>query len=261
VARLRHATKLWTPARLDPSVLLGWWDASRLASLYADGASVDTWPDLSGRGRDLTQSTAAQKPTFRPYGFVGLPSVRGDGNDLLVNATEAPFNGLSKAYIGVVVSTTTGGQSDRYIVSCPNTSGGNGLDMRFASASSVLSMFLKSDTNNSDLNGTVTGGYNDGVPHVLEAVVDLTLAANDQEFVTGPNGRAAGSVGGSTIAAAYGKFFLFGFSDAFVNIGATVDIHEAVIANTPLYGRDRPKLREYFLRKWGARLTEASMGL
>ena len=261
MARLRHATRLWTPARLDPSVLLGWWDASRLASLYADGAAVDTWPDLSGRGRDLTQSTAAQKPTFRPYGFVGLPSVRGDGNDLLVNASEAPFNGLSKAYIGVVVSTTTGGQSDRYIVSCPNTSGGNGIDLRLASASSFLNSFLKTNTATSDLQSTIATGYASGFPHLLEVVVDLDLSASEQEFVTGPNGRAAGSVGGSTIAAAYGKFFLFGFSDAFVNLGATVDIHEVVIANTPLYGRDRPKLREYFLRKWGARLMEASMGL
>jgi Big-like domain-containing protein/concanavalin A-like lectin/glucanase superfamily protein len=49
----------------------------------ADADPVTTWEDESGNGRDATQETAGEKPTYRTGVLNGKPVVRFDGGDLL----------------------------------------------------------------------------------------------------------------------------------------------------------------------------------
>lgn len=80
------------PAAYSPA---GWYDADDLATLFqdtagtvpvtADGQSVARWNDKSGNGRDWTQATAANRPTYRTSG--GKSWVEFDGvNDWMVGA-------------------------------------------------------------------------------------------------------------------------------------------------------------------------------
>jgi len=68
---------------VDPTKIPGlvaWYDARYLN--LADGALVGLWPDLSGNGFDLTQSTTARKPSFKVTGTVaGVPAVSFDTVD------------------------------------------------------------------------------------------------------------------------------------------------------------------------------------
>ena len=75
----------WTPLDLNPVI---WLDASQLG--LANGASVATFPDLSGNGNDFVQANATQQPAFRTSGINGIGSVEGDGvNDTMLLSSVA----------------------------------------------------------------------------------------------------------------------------------------------------------------------------
>ena len=57
---------------------VGYWSADTITGL-SDGDPVGTWPDQSGTGNNLTQGTAAQKPTFKVNILNNKPVVRFDG--------------------------------------------------------------------------------------------------------------------------------------------------------------------------------------
>jgi hypothetical protein len=59
----------------------------------ADGTGIQTWADRSGNGRDLTQSTSAERPTFKMAIQGGQPVLRFDGsNDNMLTASYAVTN-------------------------------------------------------------------------------------------------------------------------------------------------------------------------
>jgi len=69
--------------KFSPSDIAGlqfWVKADQIPSL-SDGDPVTTWSDQSGEGRDLTQATAAKKPTYQTNEENGKPAVRFDGTD------------------------------------------------------------------------------------------------------------------------------------------------------------------------------------
>jgi concanavalin A-like lectin/glucanase superfamily protein len=72
----------------DLAGLEGWWKADSL--VLADGDPVATWIDSSGNGRDVTQGTAASKPTYQTGELNGLPVVRYDGVDDYLENTSFP---------------------------------------------------------------------------------------------------------------------------------------------------------------------------
>lgn len=61
----------FTPLELAPHA---WYDTSQLAG--ANGDAVATLPDLSGNGRNLTQATAAKRPTIADASIGGRRSLR-----------------------------------------------------------------------------------------------------------------------------------------------------------------------------------------
>lgn len=69
-----------------------WLDASTLSN-GADGDPVSAWSDYSGQGNDVSQATAAKRPTLRrttPANLIGgLPTVSFDGvDDYLLNTLD-----------------------------------------------------------------------------------------------------------------------------------------------------------------------------
>jgi hypothetical protein len=73
------------PPAFSPDDLAGlelWLAADAIVGL-ADADPVTTWEDESGNGRDATQSTEAQKPTYRANVLNSKPIIRFDGGDVL----------------------------------------------------------------------------------------------------------------------------------------------------------------------------------
>jgi hypothetical protein len=60
---------------------------ARFLSGFSDGNTVETWTDLSGNARDASQSTAANRPTYKTAIQGGNPILRFDGsNDTMTTA-------------------------------------------------------------------------------------------------------------------------------------------------------------------------------
>lgn len=245
---LRRRTPAWSPADLPPDIVLGWWDARHMGTGYADAAAVSSWLDRSGLGRDLAQATGANQPTFRLNGRNGLPSVRFDGGDKLTNtALGSPFNGLTKAYSAIVFSTVSG-NIDKYMLSMPQVSGGNGYDMGLNN-SGVIG-YVRTNTVGATSSASSLS-WGDGRVYLYEHQVDLDLSGSERTTYAGDFGVALVSIAGATLTSALGEVNLGDFGTGFA-AGFTGDVYEVLLCNRPLYGREGDLFRRYCWRKWGA---------
>jgi hypothetical protein len=67
------------PALWEPRAISGlqfWCRADQIPAAHLSATKVNTWRDLSGNGRDLTQGTDANRPTLVSAGLNGQPVVR-----------------------------------------------------------------------------------------------------------------------------------------------------------------------------------------
>jgi len=80
---------------------VGHWSADTITGLE-DGDPVGTWPDQSGNGNDLTQATAANKPTYKTNELNGLPGVKAitdDGFTISINSmNECSYHFVAKKW-------------------------------------------------------------------------------------------------------------------------------------------------------------------
>ncbi len=76
------------------------WHRAKMMGL-TDGDAVGTWKDVSGNGRDMTQGTAGNKPTFKASAMNGMPSVYFFADDFI--SFGDVFTGLASGEVFVVV--------------------------------------------------------------------------------------------------------------------------------------------------------------
>lgn len=78
------------------------------AGVTKDGSNlVSAWADQSGGGRDVAQSTAANKPTWTANAYNGLPGLVFGGNDFLDGGAISPATGAGARCIMAVVRGVT----------------------------------------------------------------------------------------------------------------------------------------------------------
>src|SRR5690349_14628207 len=87
------------------SGLVAWLKADALS--LSNGDAVASWTDSSGNSNTPTQSTAANKPTYKTSILNGKAIVRFDGGDRLAFPTEGNFD-LTTPTIFVVFQRTSG---------------------------------------------------------------------------------------------------------------------------------------------------------
>ena len=68
----------WTPAALGSSLAL-WLDAADASTITLNGSTVSQWNDKSGNGRNATQATAANQPTYIANSINGKSALDWDG--------------------------------------------------------------------------------------------------------------------------------------------------------------------------------------
>lgn len=88
---------LWTPAQI-PTAL--WLDAADASTITLNGSTVSQWNDKSGNGRNATQATAANQPTYNPTGFSGKPSLVFDGVNDDLRPTAPDGNTFAVYWVG-----------------------------------------------------------------------------------------------------------------------------------------------------------------
>ena len=68
--------RLWTPADITTAL---WLDASDASTVTTVSGAVSQWSDKSGNGRNFTQGTAANRPTYTASAVNSLAAVTPDG--------------------------------------------------------------------------------------------------------------------------------------------------------------------------------------
>jgi hypothetical protein len=95
----------WTPAALGPALAL-WLDAADASTITLNGSTVSQWNDKSVNGRNASQATAANQPTYTAVGLGGKPVVTFDGaDDRLVTASTTL--GITNSASLIVVAQTS----------------------------------------------------------------------------------------------------------------------------------------------------------
>ena len=105
----------YTVQQLPEYGLVLWLDANAITGL-SDGAKVATWDDLSGEDNHATQTTEANKPTYKGNVLNSKPVVRFDGvNDhLIIDALLA--GGTSSRTIFIVAKSDTIGNKAMFML-------------------------------------------------------------------------------------------------------------------------------------------------
>jgi hypothetical protein len=99
-------------------------DARRITGI-SNGATLQTWSDASGNGRDFSNSISGERPTYESAGINGLPSVRFASGRGLCRTTTLPvgtlgaetqfalvsFDSPPSAYQAIISNGDTGGTS------------------------------------------------------------------------------------------------------------------------------------------------------
>lgn len=95
--RVRHVEP-FSPRSL--AGLLGWWDAQDLHGLAASDP-VSAMRDLSGNGRDATQTNASKRPVYKILQVNGRPAVQFDGTDDALTGLSGINAGSGITYVAV----------------------------------------------------------------------------------------------------------------------------------------------------------------
>jgi hypothetical protein len=222
--------------------LQGWYKADAITPV-ADGAAVGTWPDSSGNGRNATQATGGNQPTYQTLEKNNLPVVRFDGSDDMLDST-CPIGGATQTVF--VVAKITDFSAARTLV---GPQSGAGLQLR-ANATSGAEAVLKSGT------ATIgTGGTNliAGQWYILQATYNHTTGAwalyGPVSTVTGTTANGSGT-NVQTLSAASLRIGRNGTSEPMLG-----DIAEVLVYNSVLSDTDRRRVENYLGTKWAVPST------
>lgn len=229
-----HMAMLALGAGLTPPVTSGmvlWLDASQLS--YADGASLTSWPDLSGTATPVTISgTVANRPVYRATGINGKPGVETDGGK-----TATAVIALSGAVGGTLMAVQKSA-----VTSVPTVNHGfnpsSGLDSWIPYTDSMLY-----DNNIASTRATIAlpGGQNQTTPYLY-----ATRASNTNRRVWY---KGSALVSDSATYRAPGSSQVIGASNITSQPNHLV-IAELAYFNRALSDAEITSMQAYFYSKW-----------
>jgi hypothetical protein len=225
---------------LDISGCVGWWDASDASTLTLDGSgNVEVWADKSGQDNDLSQATAANRPSVTASAVNGLPAVTFDGvNDTLRTGAISLTQPFQYYLVFRFESAYTSG-APRIIDAGTQPSPGRGGE------------FFRQNTDDVRLFGgsTVTAG---SVPAGQLEQFDLwslSFGGASDSFIRYRGGEyqvstTAGTLDGSRITVG-------GDSNATAASHSNISVAELVLVSGALSAAERASLERYFAIKYG----------
>jgi hypothetical protein len=226
---LASSTKSFSPASI--ANLKAWYDASDTATISVSGTAVTQWNDKSGNAYNLTQATAARRPSSGVNTLNSKNVVTFDGNDVLQAATASNWTFLnnsggatiflaayydtsavqtmiydtSTSTTGAVGVTTFRGSNDKFGAFVVYGSGGNYVsidsNLQTLTDSTAFYWSMKSDNSNATaanrikvrLNGGAEQGANasTNTPSASAPAQPLFLGSYDTAGSQGFQGRIA----------------------------------------------------------------------
>jgi len=241
-------TSGWNPSQLGADLAL-WLDAADADTITLNGSDVSQWDDKSGNGRNVSQATAAQQPTFVSNGLNGKPTISFDGtNDILLNQNAGSVGvtnismfmvtryvagvGSNDIPMGIGQTNQTGAVRVFYRASGGNTQGFAGW------ARDVLTSSLSTDIG--------------GVHHIFEVVQPNSTTVNLFRDGTAGTGNPYTISFGGTVPVNFNGFSIGSLQGASVGTYySNIQTSEVIISYTALSTTDRQKIEGYLAWKWG----------
>jgi hypothetical protein len=230
----------WTPAQITTSL---WLDAGDASTITLNSTTVSQWNDKSGNGRNATQGTALQQPTYtsNSQNGYGIISFDGSNDNLDISSTTVITSGNSNFGVFVAYkpkSITYGSILANYLV-------GN-FELLFGSQTIApylapwglynnASLDLDSDnyTQNANLfiscvrTGGSFVGYTNGTTK--------NTVANSASVYTGANTASVWTLGANTDNGE----------------AANMDLYEIIVINGTVSTDTRQRTEGYLAWKWG----------
>jgi hypothetical protein len=231
----------WTPANITTSL---WLDAGDASTITLNSTTVSQWNDKSGNGRNATQGTAIQQPTYtsNSQNGYGIISFDGSNDNLDISSTTVITSG--NANFGVFVAYKPKLASG-YGSILANYTAGN-FELLFGSQTIApylapwglynnASLDLDSDnyTQNANLfiscirTGGSVVGYTNGTTK--------NTVANSASVYTGANTQSQWTLGANTDN---GEL-------------ALIDLYEIIVINGTVSTDTRQRTEGYLAHKWG----------
>ena len=231
VRQMLGGPKLWRPADLGASLAL-WLDADDASTITLNGSTVSQWDDKSGNGRNVSQATAANQPTYTLNGLNGKPVLTFDGIDDFMSVPDFN-NAVSLALIGSgggAAAPLISGAAPELFSPAWNTNGASiqyrgrteitVRQVNFGAAPNDFSIgFISLDAANSEVRLSGNGGAQTSFSQTINSA-DTTINTLGRDFLGAQqfaNGRIA----------------------------------EIVVASSLLSTGNRQKLEGYLAWKWG----------
>lgn len=205
-----------------------------------DGDAVGTWTDQSASANNVTQSTVANKPTYKTAIKNGLPIVRFDGtNDSLTSATGLPQGDFTLVIVGRL--TTIG--SDRSIFAWGVRS--NGEARQFHSRNTDVRAFIGYIA---DVNASTNWSVNTWYVWTIVGTNVPSAGSASATITHRTNGTSDGS-GTASLAAFTSNSLVVGANTSGTEFWAG-DIAEILQYDSALSGANIDLLETYINNKW-----------
>ena len=217
-------------------------DATTLG--LAEGASVSSWTDDSGLGRNATQATASKQPMFHADTGDGLPGVEFDGTDDVLGTAVASFvNSTDGSWTAFAVTYPVRHSNDAILVSDPNSTPriAQFLRMGTTAALRLESIAFNSAGSATTDNEPISLGHK---RFVLEGVRDATTV---RAVVDGTSGGAA-TTSGTPITGS--QAVTVGDRGGGSLIPFAGFIHEVLLYDRALTSTERDNVRAYLAARW-----------
>jgi hypothetical protein len=242
---LRPTASGFNPNRL--AGLIGWYDSADLTAMaqnsdgtgaVAVGDQVGWWKDKSPTGANVTQGTAANRPTLTANKVSGRAALTFDGsNDNLSRSSYTAQNSLAGLTRIVVFSSTN-------VVAWVTRvfdGGGNGLVMNGA--------FLAHANNTNSTNFSPPGSVGSAMPAAVYSVVYANSAISLRQ--NGVSLNPISSTGTIPATTAAGNPTLHIGSNIGANQFLNGPIAEYIIYNRALSAAELTRVEAYLQKKWG----------
>lgn len=147
-----------------------WLDASQLS--LSNNDPVSTWTDRSGNGRDATQTSSGNKPTFLTSQLNSLPVIDFDGsNDYITTGAISDLNTADLTWI-IVGKADNNTHTGHFISANYNSGAGSASDHLWktyiSSSTNDYMSFTRSSTGTSG-SGIINHGYSSGY-HIMSNI-------------------------------------------------------------------------------------------
>jgi Secretion system C-terminal sorting domain len=229
-----------------------WLDASQLT--LSDGSGVATWPDLTNNGRNATQATGANQPTFETNELNGLGIVRFNGTTSFMAGSLGPtFNAPFTLFaVARFAQVNQGADDNDYVFDLgapgPGTLGTKASISRRRNNDAIArtNRYYSFQGATPQYGPVINGGL--GNVHAFGAVYQLRSPFQQLYY----NGTLSFAAPSTTVVNSNGVYHLGRLNNtADVNYFLDGDIAEVIVYNSVLSSTQIRIIQSYLAAKWG----------